>query len=129
MTSKILQFHTADLVMTKNCHPGAFGSKWTGPWEIVAQTGRTTYDVLMDGGQWNIHLDDLRPAPRGNPEPPPDDDLNCTSETESDEEYEFPEDMARINDSLASQVPTPSLPDEEPIPGTSHEPIQVESGA
>ncbi|KAH1024908.1 hypothetical protein HUJ05_009742 [Dendroctonus ponderosae] len=50
------------------------------------------------------------------------------SRTESEEEYEFSEDMARTADPIATPVPAPSH-QEEPRPGTSPELTDAESRA
>ncbi|XP_019754081.2 uncharacterized protein LOC109533248 [Dendroctonus ponderosae] len=114
-----VSFAPSDKVMTKNRQPGAFGPKWTGPWDIITATGQSTYKVLINGRQWNVHVDDLRPAPPGNPEPIPDDDIDYASESESEEEFEFGEDFRRTSE--PSEEPMPSSPPrpESPTPGPS----------
>uniref|UniRef100_A0AAR5P0N8 Integrase catalytic domain-containing protein n=1 Tax=Dendroctonus ponderosae TaxID=77166 RepID=A0AAR5P0N8_DENPD len=114
-----VSFAPSDKVMTKNRQPGAFGPKWTGPWDIITATGQSTYKVLINGRQWNVHVDELRPAPPGNPEPIPDDDIDYASESESEEEFEFGEDFRRTSE--PSEEPMPSSPPrpESPTPGPS----------
>lgn len=63
-----LTFNPGDKVNVRNFVPGAFAPAWTGPYEVVARTSDTTYEILINNHKSNIHLDDLRPARDGNPE-------------------------------------------------------------
>ncbi|KAH1016952.1 hypothetical protein HUJ05_007693 [Dendroctonus ponderosae] len=77
------------------------------------------YEVLINGRQWNVHVDDLRPAPPGNLEPIPDDDLDYASEGESEEEFEFGEDFRRTNEPPEEPMPSSPPRPESPTPGPS----------
>lgn len=100
-----ISFNPGDRVNVRNFVPGAFAPAWTGPHEIVACTGDTTYEVLVNGHQSNIHVNDLRPARVGNPDPFEDESPYASSVSSEDE---FP----AVN--LPDAPPSVSDTDDEP---------------
>jgi transposase InsO family protein len=91
-------FQVGDRVNARQRKTDAFAPSWTGPHEIVAKTGHTTYEVLVDGCQWNVHVDDLRPAKLGNRIDFAEDGAEDSSDSDSDSEgseFEFPRDNDR----------------------------------
>ena len=89
-----VSFRAGDRVNVRQRKADAFAPSWTGPHEIVQKTGPTTYEVLIEGGQWNVHVDDLRPAKPGNRVDFAEDGYEQDSEeSDSDSdpsEFEFP---------------------------------------
>ncbi|XP_048520991.1 uncharacterized protein LOC125503901 [Dendroctonus ponderosae] len=95
---------------------------WKGPGEIVAVNGDSTYDVLIDGKPFNRHLHDLRPAPSGNNVDLEQEDFDFASDSESDLQDEFPDDLARIASSGASPPSPEADPTLDELPITTPEP-------
>lgn len=93
-----------------------FSNPWTGPWEIVSQNSPTTYEVLINGKQVNVHLDDLRPAPTGNQVNFEEED-ELTSESDSDASVEFgvEEDRDFSSDDEEENLPTDPQTNGEPL--------------
>lgn len=126
-----LTFQEGDRVNVRNFVPGAFAPAWTGPHTVVRKTSDTTYEILVNGRQSNLHMNDLRPARVGN-ETPEDESPYASSES-SDEEFEFREEEPEAPEPESDReaveptpfgAPTdleetaPELPQE--LPSTSH---------
>lgn len=82
-------FQPQDSVKVRNFPPGAFAPAWTGPHTIIQRTSDATYEVLINGNQTNVHLNDLRPVRAGNEMTFEDESPYASSET-SGKEFVFP---------------------------------------
>ncbi|KAJ8913356.1 hypothetical protein NQ315_008746 [Exocentrus adspersus] len=61
-------FQVGDLILVREYNPEhPVVSIWVGPYPIAVKHSEVVYEIDKNGRQFRYHLDQLRPAPAGNP--------------------------------------------------------------
>ncbi|KAJ8982077.1 hypothetical protein NQ317_015589 [Molorchus minor] len=127
-----VELHVGDLVTVRQFVKGRdqFAVVWRGPYPITRQVTQEVYEVQMEGTLPNIHIDDLRPAPRvgeDDPESSSDDDSSQDedtpepqSEPSSQERNEPPAVQPATSDEVTNEgtQPPPAPSPKKPVPGS-----------
>lgn len=118
------QFNVGDEVFARETRPkrGPFSPLWAGPFQITDKHSPEVYSLLRDNDVVKLHIDDLRPAPKGNtsdPESENSDDDADEPQTPSDddlieEDNQVPSQTLSDNDERITEPPTQNRPDPEP---------------
>ncbi|KAJ8973695.1 hypothetical protein NQ317_015361 [Molorchus minor] len=99
-----VEFNPGDLVMVRQFTKGReqFAIVWRGPYPIHRRVTDEVYEVEMEGTSPNIHIDDLRPAPRIGEED--------SEESSNDDDSSHDDSGAESEPGAVEQVPTSEMP-------------------
>ncbi|KAJ8965935.1 hypothetical protein NQ317_006338 [Molorchus minor] len=121
-----VEFNPGDLVMVRQFTKGReqFAIVWRGPYPIHRRVTDEVYEVEMEGTSPNIHIDDLRPAPRIGEE---DSEESASDDDSSNDDSGAESEPGAVEQAPTSEMPpihseeTPPLPapsPKRPIPGS-----------
>ncbi|KAJ8914509.1 hypothetical protein NQ315_002782 [Exocentrus adspersus] len=103
-------FQPGDLVLVRENNPEhPFSQVWAGPFPIAERHSQVVFEVDKNGRQFRYHVDQLRPAPPGNPIPDSDEENGSIDEEPENEPAERLEPEERPEEVANDDRPPPVL--------------------